>query len=193
MSPIVTFERQQEIKSISQNNQRKYNPIAIDVEESELIDLLGYEMLQDLQKNPSTTENQRILKPHTYENSFGRNVTHKGLEFVIAYFNYAYYASTSYINDTYNGFIEQNIQESNKISEGSLKRLINLNREIGLKAWILIKDFILLNLNDYPLFLCQNRDETRIFTPRITGVSKTKYINKKYRRVYSSNGRKRVI
>lgn len=171
MALLLSWAQQLAIKPISANNQSKYAQIAAEVEVKELRDLLGVGLLQDVQTNPTSAENVILLDGGSYENCNGQTITFKGLRFVIAYLNYAKYAGSGFITDTFTGIVQKNRPESQLISEGTMKRLINENREIALQEWELIKEFLDLNYETYTLW--SSLYSKKPFTPRIYGIKKT--------------------
>lgn len=168
---LLTIAQQQLIKKISENNTQNYDQITKEVEEIELRDLLGIELLQDLQGNPSSTMNVRLLDEYSFENCNGNTIKHKGLRHVIAYFNYARYVNDSYIADTFTGIVEKNRQETTRASEGVLNRLRNESRRVAMKEWEVIKEYLDLNSDDYPLWDCV--EDKQIFQPRFYFLRKT--------------------
>lgn len=168
---LLTYSQQQLIKPISDNNESKYSQIEKEVEEVELRDLLGVELLQDIQANPTNASNIKLLDPHTFVNCRGNSVQHKGLRYVIAYFNYARYVGSSHINDTFTGFVTKNREEATSITSGDINRLQIENRKSSLREWELIKEYLDLNAEDYPLWDCVQRKHT--FKPKFTFLRNT--------------------
>ena len=173
MALILSFEQQQIIKKISANNEQKYNNIASEIEEFELKKLLGVALLQDLQNNPATENNIKLLDGDSFENGNGFNIFHKGLRYVIAYLNYSKYIGLSFVNDTFTGFVQKNRNESEPVSDGTIKRLQNEYRSIALTEFELIKQYLTVNYSNYPLFLCVGGK--KLFTPQLTNITKTSY------------------
>ena len=171
MALLLTYAQQQAIKAISPNNQSKYDQLAAEVEENELRSLLGIALLQDVQTNPATTENAKLLDGGDFENYLGQTITFKGLRYVLAYLNFSKYLGNSFVSDNYTGFTRKTHPDSEGISEGTIKRLQGENREIAMAEWELIREFLCLNSSDYPLWLYAQTKKP--FTPRIYGVRKT--------------------
>lgn len=171
MTTLLSYSQQQAIKKISANNALRYNQIATEVEEKELRKLLGVALLQDLQQHPDTDANKKLLDGGSYTNYLGQTINFKGLRYILAYLNYAKYVGESFVNDTFTGFVQKNRAESELISEGTMKRIINENRDIAMQEWQLVKEFLNLNSVDYPLWLsCSSK---KPFTPILYGVRKT--------------------
>jgi len=169
--PLLTFSQQQAIKKISANNESSYDQLATEVEEKELQDLLGAALLQDLQDNPTSTANVKLLDGSTFTDCNDNTIKQKGIRWMLAYMNYSEYLGTSFANDTFSGFTQKIRSDSEQLSEGSIKRLQLSNRELALTQWLLIKSFLNENSDDYPLWIIA--DSRKPYTPKITGVRKT--------------------
>jgi len=170
MALLLSLAQQQEIKPISSNNTDKYQLLASEVEELELKKLLGVALLQDLQTNPTAANNLILLNGGTFTQS-GVSVKHKGIRYVTAYLNISKYIGESYVNDTFTGFTKKKREESDSLNEGEIKRLQNLNREIALSEFELIRCFLDQNNTTYNLWICANTQ--KVYSPKIYGVRKT--------------------
>jgi hypothetical protein len=178
MALILSWSEQIAIKKMSANNQQKYAALAGEVEELELKELLGIALLQDLQTNPGTASNLLLLNGTSFTNYMGQTVSHKGLRYVIAYLNYSKYIGESYVNDTYTGVVSKRREESELLSEGSIKRLQDQARRQGLMEWKIIKDYLNCNTSLFPLWLC---GFSKIpYTPKFKGLKKTGQIKEVY-------------
>jgi hypothetical protein len=171
MALILIWSQQIAIKKISANNSSKYTQLATEVEELELKELLGIALLQDLQANPATTYNAKLLNGDSFTNFLGQSVTHKGLRYVIAYLNYAKYIGESWVNDTYTGMVSKKREESDLLSEGSIRRLQDQARKQALTEWEVIKDYLNCSSINFPKWLCGNSKIP--FTPKFIPVQKT--------------------
>ena len=171
MSLLLSYSQQQAIKKISANNQSKYDQMAAEVEENELRKLLGVAFLQDVQDNPTDAANVMLLDGGTFTDSNGDELRFKGLRYVLAYLNYSRYIGESFVNDTFTGFVQKTRPDSETVSEGTIKRLQNENREIALAEWALIKKFLDIEYEDYPLWYSSRTKKP--FIPRLFGVRKT--------------------
>lgn len=189
MSLLCSFANQQQYKPISYNFDRlKYEQIAAEVESYELLQLLSLEMYQDLVNNPTTEANAALLNGSSFENSNGNTVNHKGLRYVLAYFNYSKYVGESFITDSYTGMVQQNRPETTFISEGRLKIIQENCRKIALTAWETIREFLDLNYTNYPYWYYT--DEKKVYAPKFGSVKKTKYIgDRKYTRCFTTGKR----
>jgi len=173
MALLLTLAQQQAVKKISENNAVKYNQLAIEVEDVELRDLLGTALLQDLQANPTSEANIKLLDAYEFTDCNNNNVTHKGLRYVLAYFNYAKYVGSSFIADTFSGFRQKITPESESIGEGTMKRLQLENNKIAMRSWELIKEYLDLNYTNYPSWNCTKSKNPTM--PKFSFVRKTKY------------------
>lgn len=170
MTTLLQYHQQQDIKPISNNNEHKYLQIAFEVENNELRKLLGAAFLLDIQKNP--TNYTDLLSGAEFVCN-GNTMVHRGLNFVLAYLNYGKYIGESFVNDTFTGFVQKNRTESENVSEGTIKRLMNENRTIALDEFSIIKDYLNENSYTYTLWNCST--QKKLFTPRITTLRKTFY------------------
>jgi hypothetical protein len=171
MTNLLTYSQQQLIKPFSQNNSEKYKQIADEVENFELKKLLGIKFLQAIQATPS--DYSKVLDSYTFQDTNEDSLTHKGLRYVIAYFNFSKYLGMSDIADTFSGFVTKSRNESEPLSEGRIKRLQEENRQIALTEWEVIKYYLDLNYEDYPLW--DSIYSKKVFRPKIIGLKKTEY------------------
>ena len=171
ITPLLTYNEQQTYKKISANNQQKFAQIETETENTELRDLLGVALLQDLQNNGATANNIKLISGTSFVNYKNQTIYHKGLKFVLAYMVYSRYLGESFVNDTFTGFVQKNRTDSEQLSEGSIRRLQENNRVIAMNEWFIIREYLNLNSVDYPLWFCM--DSKKPYTPKITGVRKT--------------------
>jgi hypothetical protein len=164
---ILTFQKQQTIKAISANNEHQYDQLAEEIEQTELRDLLGVAFLQQVQNNPTTYKD--LIEGSTFTNCSGITLTHKGLEYVLAYLNYAKYIGQSFINDTFSGFTVKQMDDSSPINEGTMKRLINDNRKIAMNEWEIVKEY--LNAQNFELWNSIKSKKPHL--PKMTFLRKT--------------------
>lgn len=169
---LLTYSSQVAIKKISANNQTKYTPLELEVENYELRDLLGTPLLQDLQQNASTAINVKLLDGTSFVNCDGNTIYHKGIRYVLAYLVYSRYISESFISDTFTGFVQKTREDAELLSDGRLKQLQEQARKIAMGEWQIIKEYLNLNSTDYPLWI--STGSKKPFTPRFTGIRKTK-------------------
>ena len=174
MSNLLTFSQQQAIKKLSPNfNTAKFDLLDSEVEITDLKDLIGRALLQDLQDNPATAANLLLLNGDTFTSYLGQPVKHKGIRFVLAYMNYSRYLGESFVQDTYSGMVQKQNDTSERVGEGTIKRLQLSSQEIALSEFELIKEYLTINSTTYPLWLAGTSRKT--FTPVFGSVSKTAY------------------
>ncbi len=173
MSNLLTFSQQIAIKPISSNNQSKFDQLCKEVERTDLKDLIGLALLQDLETNPTSTNNLLLLNGTSFVNYIGQTVSHQGLRYVLAYLIHVRYIGESFVKDTFTGMVRGTQENSEPISEGSTIRLQNVSKEIALSEFQLIKEYLNLNYDLFPLWLYIL--STKTCTPKFIGISKTDY------------------
>jgi hypothetical protein len=171
-TPILTYSQQIAIKKISANNQSRYAAIELEVENSELMEMVGVALLQDLQQNASTDLNVKLLDGTTFVNCSGHTVYHKGLRYVLAFLVYSRYVTESLVNDTMTGFVQKTRPDAELLSDGRLRQLQETARKIALCEWQIIKEYLNLNSTDYPLWI--STETKKPYTPRFYAIRKTK-------------------
>lgn len=173
MTTLITLAQQQIVKPITLNNQDRFTQIAYEVENSDLLDLLGIELLQDLQDNPTSANNILLLDGCSYTNGRGNTIKHKGLRFVLAYMVYARYIGESYMTDTFSGFVKKERTDAVSLNEGEIARLQNVSKKMALTEWENVKEYLDLNYALFPKWLYN--ESTTPYLPKIYGLKKTKY------------------
>jgi len=180
MAPLLSLIQQQEIKTISPNWAKKvkeatgksnYDQLAEEVEETKLAPLMGIALFQDVQDNPTTTENALILGGGTFADCRGNTVKFKGARYILAYMNYSQIVAESYVADTYTGFVKKDRSESEGLSSSERKELKINAQDIAMAQWDLLKQFLNENSDDYPLWSCTI--SRRPYRPKLTGVKRT--------------------
>ena len=177
---LLTIQQQQAIKPISPNwasyikfigGKTNFEQLEIEVEEKEFKILLGLAFSQDIQNNPSTTDNLILLDGGTYTNLNNDLIYFKGLRYILAYMIYSSYIIESGISDTFTGMVKKNREEAESLSLGEKKILQQNVRQIALQEFEIIKDFLCLNKSKYPLWrLYQTK---QVYTPKIYGIKRT--------------------
>lgn len=180
MSNLLTYSQQIVIKKISSNNINRFDEICREVEATDLKDILGLALLQDLQNNPTTADNKLLLDGTTYLNEFDQTVSHKGIRYVLAYMIYSRYIGESFAQDTYSGMVRKTGDNSEALSEGSIKRLQNEARKIAMSEFENIKYYLNLNYDKFPLWIY--KISTKPYTPKFSSISKTAYNEDKFER-----------
>ena len=173
MSNLLTFNQQIAIKPISSNNQSKFDQLCKEVERTDLKDLIGLALLQDLETNPTSANNLLLLNGTSFVNQHNQTVSHQGLRYVLAYLIHVRYIGESFVKDTFTGMVRGTQENSEPISEGSIKRLQNVSKEIALSEFQLIKEYLNLKYDLFPLWLYIL--STKTYTPKFIGISKTDY------------------
>ena len=183
MSALLNLSRQQTIKIISPNwtkaskitgGPTNYEQLAQEVEEKELRSLCGVALLQNVQDNPTTSENLTLLDGGTFSDCDGNTIKFKGLRYILAYMNYSKYIYESTISDSFTGMVSKNRTEATNLGNGSKKAIQNDAREIALQEWELTKAFLNDNKETYPLWECGEGTQARKpYTPRFIGVKRT--------------------
>jgi hypothetical protein len=167
MAALITYTEQQAIRKISPNREQDYDQWAIDVQYRDLQKLLGDKMYQDLVQNSTDAKYVELLDGGTYEID-GFTYQQKGLKYVLAYFIYAEYSIDSEHQDTFAGFRNKNIPESQQPNYGEVKRIRDKNRELAFVYWKDIKRFLDDNTDTYEYWECSNRQ--KVFNPIITKI-----------------------
>ena len=177
---LLTLIQQQTIKPISANwaNQAKVNggvsnfvQLEIEVEQNEMSKLLGMALLLDIQTNPTDAKYVDLLDGKTFENCLDQTVKFYGIRYQIAYMNFSEYIPTSQIADTFTGMVQKNRNETQPISQGTIKQQQARVREIALTDFEVMKVFLNENTDIYPLW--NNGKTKKIYKPNFTTVKKT--------------------
>jgi len=149
-----------------------FDDLAREVEDRDMAKMLGVALLQDLQDNQSTLVNIALLDGCSFTNYQGVTIRHKGIRFVESYLIYADYVKQVSLKDTQTGFVKKKTDQSEPITEGDTRRLVDSAVEIANTQWAIVKDFLNAKSVDYPLWNCANSvNSTR--RSKIYGVKKT--------------------
>ncbi len=170
---LLTFSQNQLIKPISANNQGMFSEIQTEVENMELRELLGSALLFDLQTNPTTPENIKLLSGDTFTDCSNNNVKHRGLQFVLSYMIHSKYILHSKFADTFTGFVEKKRNETESISQGSISKLQENSRKIALSEFEIIKEYLNKFSDLYPLW--NYYKSKKPYTPKFSSVRTTFY------------------
>jgi len=168
---LITFEQQKLIKPITGNNQAKYNQLVNEVELVELVDLIGIDLYYAISETPQSNENKALIEGCEYVNRHGNTIQQKGLRYILAYFIFSRYIAESFIQDTYSGMVQQSQANAEPISSGSITRLQEANRKIGLKAWEQVYEYLILFKDLYPAW--KPYQQNKVYTPILRGIKKT--------------------
>lgn len=161
MTVLWTLANQTAIRPISDNNAGKFTQLAADTQIKDLKPLLGWDMFQDIIRNPTTVANALLIAGGTYVYQ-GITYEFSGLKAVLSYFLYANYIMDN-MQDTFHGFVTKNTEDSTAASSGDKKNLRDQNREIALQHWYDCQQFIEANASDYPYYIFKTRNN-RIIT-----------------------------
>lgn len=170
MAALLSWAQQLTFKPISSNNQTKFEQIEKEVENKELRRLLGVAFLQAIQTTPDDYTD--LLDEFEFEDANGDTIKHKGLRYVIAYMVFSRYLGESFIVDSFTGFVQKTRQDSEQLSEGSIRRIQEENRTLALSEWQIIKEYLDLNSDEYDLWKGTYR---KTYRPRIYGIRKISY------------------
>lgn len=175
---FLTLAQQQALKPISPNwcnftkftgGVTNFEQLATEVEELELKKLLGAAFLQAIQAAPG--DYTILLAGGSYTNSYDEAVAFKGIRYILAYMNFSKYIGESYIADTFTGMVRKRREETEGLSIGEIKMLQADAREMAMQEWELLKDYMDLNSELYPLWHCARTK--KVYRPKFTGVKKT--------------------
>jgi hypothetical protein len=148
---LTNFSIQQTIKPISPNKASEFDLICAEVEDVYLPKLLGVRMYSDLQANQANYTD--LINGCTFVVD-GIQYTHKGLNFILCYYNYAKYIKNSHLADTFTGLVNQNREETTQVSSAERERLAIENIEVASTNWLLTKFYLDNNTILYPLWNC---------------------------------------
>lgn len=171
MNLILSYFDQQAIKklSIDASSREKYEAMAGEVQSYELSKLLGFTFYQKIEQNISSFTD--LISGCTFMDKANNVLVHKGLKYVLAYMNYAKWAGESSFNDTYTGFVKKQRQDSENLSKGEINQIQNEARQIGFNEFELIRMYLDLNKETYPLWSPFKSKKTN--QPKFYGVKKT--------------------
>lgn len=129
---LWTLAEQQQFKPIDQNNIGRFAQLQNEVEINDIVKYLGFEFYQELKRNPSTYAT--FLNGGSYDYA-GYSYTFEGFKKCCAYLLYARYVRSSYIQDTFSGFMMHTADNMQKISAGELANQEARNMEIAGTIW----------------------------------------------------------
>lgn len=120
---ILTFEQQQSIKPISENNIGKWEQIAKEVNEVSMYSLFGIDFMLDVEGNLTNTDYSDLLNGSSYVIN-GVTYIHGGLRKILSYLIYAQYIKQTGIEDTFTGMVRQLRPETEKAQPGEKENLV---------------------------------------------------------------------
>jgi len=171
MALLLSLVQQTAIKPISGNNSAKYAQLAAEVESLEIDKLLGSAFYQAIVAAPENANYVKILDEYTFTRADLTTIKHKGLRYVIAYLNFAKYIGESYVVDTFSGLRQKTTPDSQPVTSGDIKRLQQENREIAFNAFVLVREYIELNLATYTLW--DTSSDKKVSKPNFYGIKNT--------------------
>lgn len=174
---IISFEQQQEILPISPNKQNKFNQIARDVDEGELVEMLGQKFKQTVDSHLSDTGGKYFELITGGELLDGTKF--KGLRFIVAYLNFINYLDNSDVQDTFSGQRVQKTEQSEALSKGRIENLKEPKKKVVFNQWDLLKRFISENETYFSDF---NKLATkRLYIPKATIITNDRVRNGGYK------------
>ena len=129
---LWTIAEQQAIKPLDKNNINKFGQLQIEVEANDIQKYLGFEFFQEIKRNLSSYS--LLLDGGNYEKE-GKTYTFSGLKTVCCFLLYARYVRSSYINDTFSGFVEHTGDGFQRISKDEIKNQEERYLEIAGTLW----------------------------------------------------------
>jgi len=121
---ILTFDKQQAIRPISENNSHKWEQLAKEVNDVTMYNIFGVDFMIDVESNVDNPAYEDLLRGSQYEIN-GRTYTQGGLEKVFAYLIYAQYLKETGIEDTFTGLVKQVRNETDTAKEGERGNMVN--------------------------------------------------------------------
>jgi hypothetical protein len=180
MSLIVSLETQQSLKPISQNwatyikivgGVTNYEQLAKEVEQVELKKLLGLDFYFDFYLNQTKAEYVTLIEGATFQNYLGNTVAFNGLKYILAFMNYSKYVGEGFASDTATGMVKKNREQSESLSNTEIKRIQSDAREIAIQDFEIMKIYLNINYDKYPLWNYRKRE--KVYRPRISGLKRT--------------------
>jgi hypothetical protein len=159
MSYLITLADIQALKPISVNiNETKaLKPFILEAQEFDLKPFLGdafyIALMTDFDASPSLSTYSDLFNGSTYTYN-GETYQHEGIKNMLIYYAYARYINNAQTNVTPYGVVNKLTQDSEKVSEKTLARLVG-QAVSGAKVYEQrVKEFLIRNLTSYPLYKC---------------------------------------
>lgn len=127
---ILTYDQQQSIKPISENNSGKWAQIATEVNEVSMYNLFGIDFMLDVEGNLANIQYADLLEGSIYIVN-GVTYIHGGLRKILAYLIYAQYLKETGIEDTFTGMVRQLRPETEKPQVGEKENIISNTYKIA--------------------------------------------------------------
>jgi len=152
---IISRQQIQVYKQISKSiYDDKLNQIILETQFQDLRPLLGERFFNDIlnEESDSTGVYNDLLDGNTYEYQ-GITYTNYGLRCVLANYIYARYTMFGdVIDNSFGQTIKLNPNDSQPLSSSLKKSLYQMNRDLAYNYWLNVRDFIIRNSTDYPLY-----------------------------------------
>jgi len=177
---LLTLIQQQANKPIDQNWSNKirvsggvtnFLQLENEIEETDLLDLLGIALLQDLQDNPTEANNVILLDGGTYTDCNDNTIKFKGLRYALSYMIYYRYMNAINVQDTASGAVVKNSDESTRASKGQIDEKRNYSKEIALREFNRVKEYLNENSTTYPLWICSESKQP--YKPKMYNLRNT--------------------
>lgn len=156
---MTTWSQQQAIKPVSANNQARFTQVNKEVWDYDIKELLGLELWIKVTATPE--DYTALLEGSSFEYC-GETISHKGLNHVQAYLNFAAYIGESHLQDTFTGIVQKSRSDADFASAGALKNLQLRNKEIAYGYFEDVKKYI------STLVICIK--DKKISTSQLTGI-----------------------
>ena len=149
----------------------KKNPYIKNAERLDLRPLLGELLYNDLVKNPTDTENVKLLDPfeYTYE---GNLYNHEGLKKVLCLFAGARYFLYGSFTDTPFGYVQKNTPDSTPGEYNDRKSKYTNEKQIAMSFYSDVEKFLNRNSSLFPLWDNGNCSTNRRSGMRLTKITK---------------------
>lgn len=136
---ILTYEKQQLIKPVATNDIERFEQVMEETEMFELSKLIGQDVYDEINENQ--VKYSDLINGCVFSVN-GKSVTHKGLNYVIAYLNFANYVEESQVFDTYTGLVRKKREDSESVGNGTVKNLRDKNKEIAMYHYSFVKEYM---------------------------------------------------
>lgn len=130
-----------------------------EVEGTQLRDLIGAPFLQAVQDDPSAYTD--LLDGVKFLDASGRQISHRGLRFVLAYMVKAEYVTQSAAIDTATGYVFKKRNEADPIDTRARRDLTDAAKRIAMSEFSQIELYLRLNSTMYPLFNVADKVDLR--------------------------------
>lgn len=148
---LTNFAIQQTIKPISPNKATGFDIICSEVEQVYLPKILGITMYSDLLANGANYTD--LIEGSNFVVN-GVQYSHRGLKYILCYYNYAKYIKNAHLADSFTGLVVQNRDETTHVSSAEIERFSIESIEIANTAWLLTKFYLDNNISLYPYWYC---------------------------------------